>query len=196
MVAKKHIIDLTKKTKPKKGKKTKNAKKLNLTNYLSNGTFTMAELNKYVSVLKKIRKGKTTPKRKKVGIANTVSFLNLLYNADKEKQKQPHARRNLMVTHPFNYPSMIPTNSVSALWNATKIPSSKTSDGLVNNLNNIYRTLVAYNLIDNPYGPRNNAVNKPRSLPEMPAPKEKQNDDIYEIHDISDSSDDDEDDYK
>lgn len=170
--------------KPKKGKKSKYIKK-KTNNYISHGSFTQSELNKYIKTIKKLRKNKTSVKKKKVGLTNTISFLNLLFNADKEKQKKP--RKNLMVAHPFQYASLINNKDVPHLWNSTKVSSSKRSDDIINNFNNIYKHLVAFNLMKfNDY-----KENQNKSLPSMSSPKE-----VEEIHKIDSDSDDEEDNNK
>ena len=175
--------------KGKKGKKGKNTKKSKSSkyvkkktnNFISNGSFSLSELDKYVKTIKKLRKNKTSVKKKKVGLTNTISFLNLLFNADKEKQKKP--RKNLLVAHPFQYASLINNKDVPHLWNSTRVSSSKSSDNIINNFNNIYKHLVAFNLMKfNDY-----KENQQKSLPSMSGPKE-----VHEIHKIDDSDEDEE----
>ena len=185
-------IMVAKKTKVKKAKKAKKGKKVKKrTNFISNDSFDMKELDKYVKVLQKIRKGKKTKKAKKIGLTNTVSFLNLLFNADKEKQKNTRARKNLMIANPYKYPSLIQDADIGSIWNATKLPKTKSRTGLVHNLNNAYRQLLAYDLI---HAPRSH---EPAPMPNNIAGKEKRasamDKDVVEVHKIDDDSSDSED---
>ena len=130
-------------------------------------SFTEAELKKFAGVIKKLRKNKRGVKKKKVGLTNMSSFMNLLYNADRERQyayykrrypygyrrRYPYGykRRNLMRAHPFKYPSMIQDADVNAIWNATKLPRGRRSkDGIITDLNQVYRSLVGFNLLKSP----------------------------------------------
>ena len=177
---------VVKKPKVKKGKKGKKGKKQakKRTNFISDTSFDLKELDKYVKVLQKMRKGKKTKKAKKVGLTNTISYLNLLYNADKEKQKNLGARKNLMIANPYKYPSLIQDADLGSIWNATKLPKSKNRTGLVHNLNNAYRQLLAYDLIHAP------SSKAPAPMPNMVA----KDNDVIEVHKIeSDSDSDDED---
>ena len=192
MVEKKPKVKKVKKAKKgKKGKKVnKHAKKR--TNFISNDSFDMKELDKYVKVLQKMRKGKKTKKGKKVGLTNTISFLNLLFNADKEKQKNLGARKNLMIANPYKYPSLIQDADLGSIWNATKLPKTKSRTGLVHNLNNAYRQLLAYDLIHAPRSQEpasmpNNVVGKEKAAPAM-------DNDVVEVHPVHDDSDSDDDD--
>ena len=148
------------KVKTKKKKKTNKKKKNNDNQYISGTSFTHAELKKYINTIKKIRNKKNGKKKKKIGLTNTISFLNLLYNADKEKQKKP--KRNLLKSHPFNYPSLIHDNNVDHVWNATKVRTSKNKDGLVSNLNEVYRQLYGFNLLAPP--PKRQPIHKRGSI--------------------------------
>ena len=189
---------VAKKPKVKKAKKAKKGKKVQKkgkkrTNFISNDSFDMKELDRYVKVLQKIRKGKKTQKAKKVGLTNTVSFLNLLFNADKEKQKNLGARQNLMKANAHKYPSLIQNADLGSIWNATKLSKSKNRTGLVHNLNNAYRQLLAYDLI---HAPRNNAPATPAMVggKEKNAPAMHRDDDVVEVHKVDDSDSDDDDD--
>ena len=136
-----------KKKAPKKkaaGKK-RAPKKKSTQNYISRGSFSDPELKQYLNLIKKFRKNKKTKKQRKVGLTNTISFLNLLFNADKEKQKKP--RRNLLVKHPFAYPSIISDHHIDDIWKATKIPAARSKVGRMNNLNNVYHTMFGYKLL-------------------------------------------------
>ena len=174
-------IMVVKKPKVKKGKKGKKVKKQakKRTNFISNDSFDLKQLDKYVKVLQKMRKGKKTKKAKKVGLTNTISYLNLLYNADKEKQKNYRARKNLMIANPYKYPSLIQDADLGSIWNATKLPKTKNRTGLVHNLNNAYRQLLAYDLI---HAPSSNAP----AMPNMVA----MDNDVVEVHKIDSDSDD------
>lgn len=180
-----------KKNKAKKNVKKANKGKVNAkkrTNFISNDSFDLKELDKYVKVLKKMRKGKTSNKGKKIGLTNTISYLNLLFNADKERQRNLRGRKNLMITKPHNYPSLIQDADVGSIWNATKLPKSDSRTGLVHNLNNAYRQLLAYDLI---HAPRSN---EPKDMPNMVASKNNVDNDVVEIHKIDSDSDSDDDD--
>lgn len=156
--------------------------------YISHDSFELNELNRYVSALRRMRRGKRSRRQRRIGLTNTISFLNLLYNADKERRRRPYLRRNIMRASPYRYPSLINDADISSIWNATKLPTSKTRSGLVNNINNAYRHLLAYDLIHAPRQP-----NKP--LPAMQSSKQNKpsrmvidsdSDDAHEIIDISD----------
>lgn len=152
--------------------------------YISDDSFEFDELQRYVSVLRKMRRGKRTRRQRRIGLTNTISFLNLLYNADKERRRRPYLRRNIMRYNRYRYPSLISDADLPSVWNATKLPTSKTRTGLVNNINNAYRHLLAYDLIHAPRG------SNPQPLPEMQTGKEKQpqglDDDVREFINISD----------
>lgn len=149
MVAKKRKPPIKKRKPPIKKRK----------GHISGSSFTHAELKKYVNAIKKLRKNKRGKKKKKVGITNMTSFLNLLYNAHQERQyryspysyrrRYPYRykRRNLMRGHPFSYPRMIRDADVDQIWNATKLPNSKTKDGIITNLNEVYRQLTGFELL-------------------------------------------------
>lgn len=128
-------------------------------------SFTDAELKQVVNVLQKIRKGRKGKKGKKVGITNMSSMMNMLYNADRERYytynrrryprryPYPYKRRNMMRAHPFRYPSMIQDADVNAIWGRTKLPRTPRSrDGIISDLNAVYRTLVGFNLLKTPMG--------------------------------------------
>ena len=151
---KRKVIDLTKTRKKKAAKKKKPiakkkkpvAKKKKYSHpYIGQDSFTPKELKQYLTAIKKLKKKKKTVKQKKVGLTNLVSFLNLMYNADKEKRKLP--RKNLMVAHPFKYPSLIQNVDVNAIWKATSLPSRGTKNAIISNVNDVYRHLVGYNLM-------------------------------------------------
>ena len=151
----------------KKSVKKKSGAKKNKPKKKIGTSFTEAELRKFAGVINKIRKNKRGVKKKKVGLTNMSSFMNLLYNADRERKyahyqrRYPYAyrrrypygykRRNLMRAHPFRYPSMIEDADVNAIWNATKLPRGrKSKDGIITDLNQVYRTLVGFNLLKSP----------------------------------------------
>ena len=133
-------------------------------------SFTDAELKKFAGVINKLRKNRRTTKAKKVGITNMSSFMNLLYNADRERQyaynrrRYPYSyrrrypygyrRKNLMRGHPFRYPSMIEDADVNSIWNSTKLPTGKkrSRDGIITDLNQVYRSLIGFNLLKSPMG--------------------------------------------
>ena len=91
------------------------------------------------------KKGKRTKKQKKIGLTNVISYLNLLYNADKEKRKQP--RKNLMLANPYKYPSLISDANLNNIWKATRLPASRSRRGMVSNINNVYQQFLANDLI-------------------------------------------------
>lgn len=126
-------------------------------------SFTDAELKQVVNVLQKIRKGRKGKRGKKVGITNMSSMMNMLYNADRERYyaynrrryprryPYPYRRRNMMRAHPFRYPSLIQDADVNAIWGRTKLPRTPRSrDGIISDLNAVYRTLVGFNLLKTP----------------------------------------------
>ena len=116
--------------------------------HISDSSFTHDELKKFMMTIKKLRKNKRGKKKKKVGLTNVTSFLNLLYNVDKEKQRKP--RQNLMYAHPYKYPALIRDADVDKIWKATKIPSSKTPNGIITNLNDVYRQLTGFDMLKPP----------------------------------------------
>ena len=134
-----------KKVAKKKILKKKVVKKTSTSNYIDDDSFSPQELKKYIAVMKKMKKNKRTTKQKKVGLTNVVSFLNLLYNADKEKRKKP--RKNLMVANAQRYPSLIRDADVDVIWKSTKLPAARTKRGMVSNINGVYRQMLANDLI-------------------------------------------------
>lgn len=142
------------KQKVKKTKKTKGKKKKSKA--ISGSSFTEAELKKFTNVIKKIRKGRRGNNGKKVGITNLSSFMNLLHNASRERDhmrsrtKGRYRAANMMMAHPFKYPSLIQDADVNHIWNATKLPKSKTKDGIITDINQVYRQLVGFNLLKPP----------------------------------------------
>lgn len=167
-----------KKKKVVKKKKPVKKKKKSSRSYIADDTFSDKELKEYMNAIKKVRAGKRTKKQKKVGLTNTISFLNLLFNANKERQKKP--TKNLMYTHPFNYPSIISDHHINDVWKATKLPASKTRNGMVNNLNNVYQSLVGYKLLkpdlkdakkSDVKGPHLKAAELPKRPARAPSPR-------------------------
>lgn len=149
------VVKKPKKKPTKKGKKKvkkKVTKKGKQKKCLSHGIFSDQELQGYINVIKKMRKNKRTKKQKKIGLTNTASFMNLLFNANNERQKKP--TKNLMLRHPFTYPSMIPDYHINDIWKATKLPTSnRKKPDIVNNLNDIFHALIGYNLLKNDNNP-------------------------------------------
>lgn len=142
------------KTKAKSKAKTKvKAKK---SRAISGSSFTDAELKKFTNVISKIRKGRKGTRGKKVGIANLSSFMNLLHNASRERDhrmsgaKGRYRAANMMMAHPFKYPSLIQDADVNHIWNATKLPKGKSKDGIITNMNQVYRQLVGFDLLKPP----------------------------------------------
>ena len=118
--------------------------------FISESSFSEAQLNKYVDAILKIRKNKKTKKQKKIGLTNTASYLNLMYNADKEMQRKPHMKSNLLMTNPFNYPQLIPNENVDRIWNATKMKKGKSKVALVSDFNSVYRQFYGFDLLKPP----------------------------------------------
>lgn len=135
----------TEKKKKKAPIKKKGKKKVKKKGHISDSSFTHDELKKFMTTIKKLRKNKRGKKKKKIGLTNVTSFLNLLYNVDKEKQRKP--RQNLMYAHPYKYPALIRDADVDKIWKATKIPSSKTPNAIVTNLNDVYRQLTGFQML-------------------------------------------------
>ena len=148
------VVKKTKKRKTtktnKKGKKKKAKKQATKIKrqYIDDDTFSPASLKKYMNTLTKMRKKKVGRKKKKIGLTNAISYLNLLYNAGKERKRQP--RSNLLKAHPFKYPSMMPDYNVDNIWRATKLPKTKNKTKAITNLNEVYRQLGAFGLIKIP----------------------------------------------
>lgn len=115
-------------------------------NYISVGTFTAGQIKKYMKVIKKLRQNKKTKRKKKVGLTNTIQFLNLIYNADKEKQKKP--TRSLLKTNSYNYPSLIKDADINKIWNSTKLKTSGSRKTLVGDMNKVYKQLYGFNLLE------------------------------------------------
>ena len=134
---------------------------------ISGSSFSETELRKFESVIRKIRKGRRGNKGKKVGITNMSSFMNLLHNASRERyyhrsgyggyggyrrryggyRRRYGGYANRMMANPYKYPSLIRDADVNHIWNATKLPKSKTKDGIITNLNQVYRQLVGFDLL-------------------------------------------------
>ena len=126
---------------------------------ISGSSFSETELRKFESVIQKIRKGRRGNKGKKVGITNMSSFMNLLHNASRERYyhrsgyggyggyRRRYGYANRMMANPYKYPSLIRDADVNHIWNATKLPKSKTKDGIITNLNQVYRQLVGFDLL-------------------------------------------------
>ena len=134
------------KKKPAKKKPAKKKPVKKKGKFISESSFSEAQLNKYVDAILKIRKNKKTKKQKKIGLTNTASYLNLMYNADKEMQKKPHMKSNLLMTNPFNYPQLIPNENVDRIWNATKMKKGKSKVALVSDFNSVYRQFYGFDL--------------------------------------------------
>lgn len=139
--------------------------------YITGNHMTDNDLSKFVGTLKKVRKYKRTAGQKKTGLTNVMSLLNLLYNSEREKRKKP--TRNLMYTHPYNYPSLIPDVNVDNIWKSTGIKTSRTRTGIISNINDVYNRLYGYQLIKAPVGlPQSNQQNEqkiPYALPVKPS---------------------------
>ena len=116
--------------------------------YITGDHMTDNDLSKFVGTVKKVRKYKRTTGQKKTGLTNVMSLLNLLYNSEREKRKKP--TRNLMYTHPYNYPSLIPDVNVDNIWKSTGIKTSRTRTGMISNINDVYNRLYGHQLIRAP----------------------------------------------
>lgn len=143
---------IRKKAQPKKKKHTKS--------YINGDTWTEKELKRFAAAIKKVRKNKRTRKQKKIGLTNTISLLNMLFNADKERTQRrypftyrrryppySYRRKNLMYDHPYKYPSLIPDANVNDIWKATGLKTSGSKDGMISNINNVYHSLYGYQLL-------------------------------------------------
>jgi hypothetical protein len=108
-------------------------------------SFSEKSLKKYINMIKKVRKKKKGKKKKKVGLTNTISLLNLLYNVDNERKKKP--RRNLMKKNPYAYPSMIRNADVDRIWRSTKMRSGGKKQAMVGNMNSVFNNLVGFDLL-------------------------------------------------
>ena len=108
-------------------------------------SFSEKSLKKYINLIKKVRKKKKGKKKKKVGLTNTISLLNLLYNVDRERKRK--RTKNLMKAHPFAYPSLIRDVDVDRIWNSTKIPTTGRKPRMVANMNDVFRNLIGFQLL-------------------------------------------------
>ena len=107
-------------------------------------SFSEKSLKKYIGIIKKMRKKKVGKKKKKVGITNVTSMLNLLYNVDRERKKK--RRQNLMKVHPYGYPHLIKDKDVNHIWSGTRV-NYGTKRQMMGNLNNAIRNLYGFELL-------------------------------------------------
>ena len=108
-------------------------------------SFSEKSLKKYIAVLKKIRKKKVGKKKKKIGITNMSSVLNLLYNADRERKRKK--TRNLMRLHPYGYPTLIKDGDVGRIWKSTRVRSSGRKAAMLDSMNQVLSELIGFQLL-------------------------------------------------
>ena len=130
---------VVKKTQRKKNKKKKTKTSRNF------DSFSEKSLKKYINMIKKVRRKKVGRKKRKIGLINTMSLLNLLYNVDKERKRRP--RKNLMKAHPYSYPYLMRGVDVNRIWNSTKIPASGKKTSMANSMNDALGHFVGFNLL-------------------------------------------------
>ena len=123
----------------------------NNADFISTKAFSLGDLKRYLKTMKKLRgKKKKSEIGKKIVLTNHIQYLNLLYNTNLQMNKKP--RRNLLKTHPFKYPSMIPDNKVDEIWTKTKVPTCTSKGATIGDLNKVYKELMGFDLIVSPLG--------------------------------------------